>query len=91
MSWLRPGGWLLVKDADFGMWLGDCDPIWAAHPAAHHEAFPTGSLSQGRAVLPQIHHLGLQDIGADAELDVIQHGTPMCEFHRLSIARTVPS
>ena len=30
-SWLAPGGWLLVEDADFGMRMGDADPIWAAH------------------------------------------------------------
>jgi SAM-dependent methyltransferase len=90
VSWLHPGGWLLVEDADFGMWLGDFDPIWTAHPAAWHEAFPNGSLSQGRAMLRQIHQLGLQDVGADAELDVVQHGTPICEFYRLSAAGMEP-
>ena len=90
VSWLRPGGWLLVEEADFGMWLGDFDPLWAAHPAAWHEAFPNGSLSQGRAILRQIHQLGLEDVGADAELDVVQHGTPMCEFYRLSVAGMAP-
>jgi SAM-dependent methyltransferase len=44
-SWLAPGGWLLVEEPDFGMWLGDFDPVWAAHPRAWHEAFPHGSLS----------------------------------------------
>jgi SAM-dependent methyltransferase len=86
VSWLRPGGWLLVEDADFGMWLADFDPIWSHHPAAHHEAFPNGSLSQGRALLRQIYQLGLERIGADAELDVVQHGTPLCEFYKLSAA-----
>jgi SAM-dependent methyltransferase len=88
VSWLAPGGWLLVEEADFGMWLGDYDPLWAAHPRAHHEAYPNGSLSRGRAMLRQIHQLGLEDIGADAELDIIQPGTPMAEFYRLSIAAT---
>ena len=69
VSWLAPGGWLLVEEADFGMWMADFDPTWAAHPGAWHEAFPNGSLSQGRAILRQIHRLGLQDIGADAELE----------------------
>jgi SAM-dependent methyltransferase len=22
-SWLTPGGWLLIEDSDFGMWMGD--------------------------------------------------------------------
>jgi SAM-dependent methyltransferase len=87
-SWLAPGGWLVVEEADFGMWLGDFDPVWAAHPGAWHEAFPSGSLSQGRALLRQIHRLGLADIGADAELDIVQPGTPLAEFYQLSMAAT---
>jgi len=81
-----PGGWLLAEDCDFGMWLADFDPIWVAHPRAWHEAFPNGSLAQGRAVLRQIHQLGLEDIGADAELDIVRPGTALSEFYRLSIA-----
>jgi SAM-dependent methyltransferase len=86
VSWLAPGGWLLAEDCDFGMWLADFDPVWAAHPRAWHEAFPNGSLAQGRAVLRQIHQLGLEDIGADAELDIVRPGTALSEFHRLSFA-----
>jgi SAM-dependent methyltransferase len=89
-SWLRAGGWLLVEDADFGMWMADFDPIWAAHPAASHEAFPNGSLAQGRAALRQIQQLELEDVGGDAELDVVQHGTPLCEFYRLSLSAMAP-
>jgi SAM-dependent methyltransferase len=88
VSWLAPGGWLLVEDADFGMWLGDYDPIWSAHPPAWHEAFPNGSLSQGRALLRQVHRLDLADVGADAEVDIVQPGTPQAEFYRLSMAAT---
>jgi len=85
-SWLAPGGWLVAEEADFGMWLADYDPLWAAHPAAWHEAFPHGSLGQGRALLRQIHQLGLADIGADAELDIVQPGTALAEFYQLSMA-----
>jgi SAM-dependent methyltransferase len=91
VSWLAPGGWLLLEDCDFGMWAGDYDPLWAAHPAAQHEAFPSGSLSRGRAMLRQIHTLGLEAIGADGELDIIHPGTPLSEFYRLSMAATAPS
>ena len=84
-SWLAPGGWLVAEEPDFGMWLADLDPGWAAHPAAWHEAFPNGSLSQGRALLRQIHRLGLADINADAELDIVRPGTALAEFYRLSI------
>ena len=88
VSWLVPGGWLLVEDGDFGMWMGDADPIWSAHPRAWHQAFPNGALSQGRALLRQIHRLGLERIGADAELDIVQPGTPLFEFYRLSMEAT---
>jgi 2-polyprenyl-3-methyl-5-hydroxy-6-metoxy-1,4-benzoquinol methylase len=86
VSWLAPGGCLLVEECDFGMWLGDYDPVWSAHPRAWHEAFPSGSLSQGRALLRQVHQLGLTDVGADGELDIVQPGTPQAEFYRLSMA-----
>jgi SAM-dependent methyltransferase len=85
-SWLAPGGWLVAEEADFGMWLADYDPVWAAHPAAWHEAFPHGSLGQGRALLRQIHQLGLTGIGADAELDIVQPGTTLAELYQLGIA-----
>jgi SAM-dependent methyltransferase len=85
-SWLAPDGWLVVEEPDFGMWLADLDHVWAAHPTGWHEAFPNGSLSQGRALLRQIHRLGLADIGADAELDIVLPGTALAEFYRLSIA-----
>jgi hypothetical protein len=43
---------------------------------------------QGRAVLRQIHQLGLEDVGADAELDIVRPGTELSEFYRLSVAAT---
>jgi trans-aconitate methyltransferase len=85
-SWLAPGGWLLVEEPDFGMWQHDSDPLWSAHPRAWHEAFPHGSLSQGRALLRQIHELGLVGIDADAELDIVRPDTPLAEFYSLSMA-----
>lgn len=88
VSWLAPGGWLLVEDGDFGMWTGDADPVWAGYPRAWHEAFPHGSLGQGRVLLRQISQLGLERIGAEGELDIVQPGTPLGEFYRLSTVAT---
>jgi 2-polyprenyl-3-methyl-5-hydroxy-6-metoxy-1,4-benzoquinol methylase len=85
-SWLAPGGWLLVEEPDFGMWQNDADPVWSAHPRAWHEAFPHGSPAQGRALLRQIHNLGLVDVDADAELDIVRANTQLAEFYRLSMA-----
>ncbi len=86
VSWLRPGGWLLLEEPDFGMWLADADPVWATHPDAWHRAFPAGSLSRGRSLLRQIHQLDLVDVGADAEADIIESGSDVAEFYRLSMA-----
>ena len=71
-TWLVPEGWLLFEEPDFGMWIGDADPLWAACPQATQVAFPNMALSQGRSLLRRIHHLGLTDVGADAEIDIIQ-------------------
>ncbi len=90
-SWLRPGGWLLLEEPDFGMWIADADGVWASHPDAWHRTFPSLSLRRGRSLLRQIHQLGLIDIGADAEVDIIQAGTPLAEFYRLSMAAIGPS
>jgi trans-aconitate methyltransferase len=86
VSWLAPGGWLPVEEPDFGMGQNEADPVWAAHPRAWHEAFPHGSLFQGRLLLRQIHNLGLVDVDADAELDIVRANTPLAEFYRLSMA-----
>ena len=90
-SWLRPGGWLLLEEPDFGMWTADADAVWASHPEAWHHTFPRGSLGRGRSLLRQIHQLGLIDIAADGDVDIIQAGTPLAEFYRLSMAAIGPA
>jgi trans-aconitate methyltransferase len=90
VSWLAPGGWLLLEEPDFGMWLADADPLWAKHPHTWHKTFPDGSLSRGRSLLRQVHELDLTDIGADAEVDIVAPGTPLAELHLLSMAVIEP-
>jgi SAM-dependent methyltransferase len=86
VTWLASGGWLLLEEPDFGMWSGDADPVWASAPPANPLAFPSMTLSQGRSLLRQVHQLGLTNIGADAEIDIIQAGTDLAEFYQLSQA-----
>jgi SAM-dependent methyltransferase len=86
VTWLAPSGWLVLEEPDFGMWIADADPIWSAAPQTSQLAFPSMALSQGRSLLRQVHELGLTDIGADAETDIIQAGTDLAEFYRLSQA-----
>ena len=90
VSWLRPGGLLLLEEPDFGMWLADEDPVWATHPNSWHRTFPAGSLSRGRSLLRQIHQLDLVDVGADAEADIIKSGSDLAEFYSLSMAAIGP-
>ena len=90
-SWLAPGGWLLLEEPDFGLWLADPDLTWSSHPPAWQQTFPDGSLNRGRSLLRLIHQLGLVEVGADAEVDIVQAGTPLAEFYRLSLAAIGPS
>ena len=86
VTWLAPGGWLVLEEPDFGMWIGDADPVWATSPQTTQVAFPSMALSEGRSLLRQVHQLGLADVGADAEIDIIQAGTDLAEFYQLSQA-----
>ncbi len=86
VTWLAPGGWVVLEEPDFGMWIGDADPMWAAAPPSTQAAFPDMALSQGRSLLRQVHQLGLEDVGADAEIDIIQADTDLAEFYQLSQA-----
>jgi hypothetical protein len=88
MKRLLCGGTLVTMGREHrsGMWQNDADPVWSAHPRAWHEAFPHGSLWQGRSLLRQIHTLDLVDVAADAELDIVRPNTPLAEFYRLSMA-----
>ena len=72
------------------MRLDDADPLWSAHPRAAQEVSPSLSLSRGRSLLKQIRQLGLVDVGADGEIDIIQAGTPLAELYRLSMAAIGP-
>lgn len=86
VTWLAPGGWVVLEEPDFGMWIGDADPVWATSPQSTQVAFPSLALSQGRSLLRQVHQLGPGDVGADAEIDIIQAGTDLAEFYQLSQA-----
>ena len=46
--------------------------------------FPLIGSSEGRSLLRQVHQLGLVNVGADAEVDIIRAGTDLAEFYQLS-------
>jgi SAM-dependent methyltransferase len=76
-SWLAPGGWLVLEEPDFGMWLADLDPLWASHPHGAHAAFPDMCLSRGRSLLRQIHGIGLVDVAGDGEMTSSSRALPL--------------
>jgi SAM-dependent methyltransferase len=86
VTWLAPGGWMVLEEPDFGMWICDADPVWATSPPTTQVAFPSMAMGQGRSLLRQVHQLGLTGVGADAEIDIIQAGTDLAEFYQLSQA-----
>ena len=63
-----------------------CSRTGRAHNRHRQVAFLNLALSQGRSLLRQIHQLGLADVSADAEIDIIQAGTDLAEFYQLSQA-----
>jgi hypothetical protein len=77
---------LVLEEPDFGMWMGDADPVWATSPHTTQVAFPTVALAPGRSLLRQVHQLGLADVGAHAEIDLVQAGSDLAAFYRLSQA-----
>ncbi len=79
---VRPSEVLLGKG------LGLATPLagHTATPQSAQAAFPGLAQSQGRSLLCQVHQPGLQDIGAHAEIDIIQASTDLAEFYQLSQA-----
>ena len=48
--------------------------------------FRTGRYGRAGRSCARIRRLDLEDVGADAELDVVRPGTSLAEFYRLSVA-----
>jgi hypothetical protein len=48
-------------------------------------------LSRGRWLLGQFPKLELDDVGSDAEVDIIEPGTPLAEFYSLSMRAIGPA
>jgi hypothetical protein len=47
-------------------------------------------LSKDRSLLREVTRLNLVDIGADGEIDIVEHGTALAEFNRLSMVAISP-
>lgn len=81
VSWLAPGGWLVVEEDD---WLGRTvgDPSWSALMDAYDRATPSIDGACGRELVHELAAAGLEVIDADADLDAIAGGTAVADWYR---------
>jgi SAM-dependent methyltransferase len=85
ISWLRPGGWLVVEELDCMVLMSDPDPDRVALFSAFKDALPTIDFECGRALLDELGAAGLADTGGDLRVDVVEGATPLAQWEQLSI------
>jgi SAM-dependent methyltransferase len=85
VSWLRPGGWLVVEELDSMALLSDPDPDRVALFRAFDQALTTIDFECGRALVGELGEAGLIDTAADVRIDVLAGATPLAQWEQLSI------
>jgi SAM-dependent methyltransferase len=92
---LRPGGWLMVEDVDYVSAI----PISALGAREHEytqsvrlQAFSASGVDHtlGRRLPAQLRALGLNDIGNEGRVWVMEGGSPGARWFRLSLAHLRP-
>jgi len=85
VSLLSPGGWLVLEELDWMALAAEPDDERAALFEAFAQALATIDFECGRALLSEITDAGLIDTAADLRVDVIEGGTPLARWERLSV------
>ncbi len=85
VSWLRPGGWLVVEELDWMAILTDPDPDRVALFSAYNEGLPTIDFECGRMLLSELSAAGLTDVCGELRVDVIEGATPLAQWEQLSV------
>lgn len=85
VSWLKPGGWLVVEELDWMAALSDPDQDRVALFRALREALPHMDFESGRALLGDLSRAGLIDTTADVRVDVIEGATPLARWEQRSV------
>jgi SAM-dependent methyltransferase len=85
VSWLAPGGSLVVEELDWMAIQADADPDRLAMFRAYQEALPTIDFECGRVILDELKAAGLTDTTADVRLDVVEGATPRARWDQLSM------
>jgi SAM-dependent methyltransferase len=91
---LKPGGYLLVEEADIRS-IQTCSPpepliTRAASALATFFYFGGADPGYGLKLLPAVKRTGLEKIGTDCQLTAIQAGTPEMQTITLSLAKLAP-
>ena len=86
---LKPAGWLLVEEPDmFPTAAGSLGPYRRLRDATTALLESAGTSHQWARTLPVVlTSSGLTDVGAEAEVDICQGGSPMAECRRLGLAQ----
>jgi SAM-dependent methyltransferase len=92
---VRPGGWLLVEEGDWGWWMPDpatdsaASALFRKHWKAHdHFAAARGvDHYYGRRLYGDLRALGMGEIGAEGRVAVVQGGSPHAQMWRMSFTR----
>jgi SAM-dependent methyltransferase len=84
ISWLAPGGWLVLEELD---WIAStaAHSSWDAMLSAYDRALPTIDWGCARGLVTELPTAGLHEIRADSEIDAIRGGAPLAEWYALSM------
>ncbi|WBC14951.1 methyltransferase domain-containing protein [Micromonospora sp. WMMA1998] len=91
---LKPGGYLLVEEADIRS-IQTCAPpepllTRAASALATFFYFGGADPGYGLTLMPAVKKTGLVDVGTDCQLTAVQAGTPEMQTISLSLAKLAP-
>jgi len=90
VSWLRPGGRVVLEELDWMAMLADPDPERLALFHAFNEALRTIDFECGRALLDELHEAGLVETTGDVRVDVVEGTSRIAQWEQLSIQAVSP-
>jgi trans-aconitate methyltransferase len=84
ISWLRPGGWLVIEEPDWMTVQADPDQRYVDLFRAYQEALPTMDFGCGRAMPTELAAAGLRELAVDVDVHVTDGAGDVAEWLRLS-------
>jgi SAM-dependent methyltransferase len=90
VSWLRPGGRVVLEELDWMVMQAEPDPERLALFRAFNEALTTIDFECGRTLLNELHEAGLVETSGDVRVDVVEGESPLAQWEQLSIRAVSP-